>query len=264
MYQEVRVQTVDGSFGWLRRWRIQRIRSRFEERLRERERIARELHDTFLQSVQALALVVQDVATRMRPDDPMRDVLANTLAHADRVTAEGRDRIQGLRARAPTDLAQALAATAVELVADHRVELRFLVDGQPRAVEPAVADEVALIAREALRNALTHARADTVEVQLIYAVDELRLQIRDDGTGFAPEALHADGATRHWGIAGMRERAQAVAGRLDVWSRAGAGTEIDLRVSAVTAYCRAKNTVELPAYGPCARSWRQRAFGLPS
>jgi signal transduction histidine kinase len=91
------------------------------------------------------------------------------------------------------------------------------------------------IAREALRNAFRHAQASHIEAEVAYGTSELRVRIRDDGTGIAPQLLDA-GRARHWGLAGMRERAVQIGAQLNLWSEAGAGTEVELRIPGAMAY----------------------------
>ncbi len=212
----------------------------FEERRRERERIARELHDTVLQGTQALLLSVQAIARRTAPDDPARALLDDALRRADDMMREGRDRIQNLRTTAAgVGLAQSLALAWKDL-AGH-TGFRILVEGAPRDLDPAVGDEIALIGREALSNALRHSRARLIEAQIVYDQDRLLLRIRDDGVGIGQCALGNGARSAHWGIEGMRERALCIQGRLGIWSAPGAGTEIELSVPAGWAYrCRAQ------------------------
>lgn len=210
--------------------------ARFEERVRERERIARELHDTLLQGTQALLLAVHALLTRLRPDDPMRGMLTDTLRRADAVMTQGRDRIQNLRAAtgATVDLAQSLADAWRDLGGES--ELRILVEGPSRELEPDAGDEISLIGREALTNALRHSKAKAIEAQIVFGHDKLRLCVRDDGLGFSKEALGAGSLAGHWGLSGMRERAQRIFASLAIWSAPGAGTEIELTVPGASAY----------------------------
>ncbi len=211
-----------------------------EERLAERERIARELHDTLLQGTQALALRVQAATNGLPPGDLARTTLEEALAQADAVMSEARDRIQDLRSAsaAPNDLLDALSLLGQELARAHRIEFKAVVEGTVRALKPKVGEEAFRIAREALLNAFRHSSAQTVEAQIIYATDHFHLRIRDDGSGIDQEKLVSGALAGHWGLQGMRERAQVVGAQLDVWSRPGAGTEIELTVPAALAYPR--------------------------
>jgi signal transduction histidine kinase len=215
-----------------------RLRLRYEERMAERERIARELHDTLLQGTQGLVLKVQAAANSVAPDEPAHGMLEEALTRADRVMAEGRDRIQDLRiATEPeSDLATSLAAVGEELSQGASVQFRALVEGPVRALLPGARDEAYRIGREALLNAFRHAHAKAIEVQAIFSDEDFRLRVRDDGTGMASAAIEAGALPGHWGLPGMRERAQKIGAQLEFWSRPGAGTEIELRIPAKMAY----------------------------
>jgi signal transduction histidine kinase/ligand-binding sensor domain-containing protein len=218
---------------------------RLDERVHERSRIARELHDTLLQSIQGVMLRFQS-ARNLLPAQPAKAVeaLDAALDRADQAIVEGRDAIQNLRSSTIVvdELAHAITALAEELTSNSGAEggsatFRVSVEGSPRDLHPIVRDDVHRIAREALRNAFRHAQADHIEAEVTYAAREVRLRIRDDGKGIDPNHL-ASGRARHWGLAGMRERAVQVGARLDLWSDIGAGTEVELRIPGTVAYGR--------------------------
>ena len=216
---------------------------RLDERVNERTRIARELHDTLLQSFQGLMLRFQS-ARDLLPAQPAKAVKAldGALDRADQAIAEGRDAIQNLRSSTTVnnELAQAIATLAQELNNGSDGEkvsamFRMSVEGSPRDLHPIVRDDIHRIAREALRNAFHHAQAGRIEAEVTYSPRELRLRIRDDGKGIDPEHL-GSGRARHWGLAGMRERAVQIGAQLNLWSEVGAGTELELRVPGAVAY----------------------------
>lgn len=220
-----------------------RFRQRLHERLVERERIARALHDTFLQSLHGLILHFQAVANRLPPDSDTRQLMDKTLTQADKVLVEGRDQVMGLRVSPGGSLAQALKDAGAVMAAsggcldggDGAFELSVLVKGEERQLMPAVHDEVYAIAREAMANACRHARASTLEVELAYDAREFRLSVRDNGRGMSADTrLH--GRPGHWGLTGMRERAEQIGGRLDIASRPGGGVEVTLGLAAAQAY----------------------------
>ena len=226
------------------------VRGRLEERIIERERIARDLHDTLLQSVQGLVLRLRATVTRIPTQEPIRLQLEQALERADEVLAEGRDRVQDLRSPdADCDLTEALATLGAKLAIDQTAHFRSTVEGLPRALHPIVREEAMFIAREALVNAFRHANAHQIEVELSYGEAELRMRIRDDGRGLNVEVQEDGGRTGHWGMVGMRERAQKIRATLTIWSKPGAGTEVDLRVPAHMAY-------RLPQREPLR--WRRR------
>jgi signal transduction histidine kinase/ligand-binding sensor domain-containing protein len=216
---------------------------RFEERLAERTRIARELHDTLLQSFQGLMLRFQSARDLLpaRPEKAI-DALDGALERADRAIVEGRDAIQNLRSSTvlSNELAQVIATLAEELTSGPTSDkapaiFRMSVEGSPRDLHPIVRDDIHRIAREALRNAFRHAQADHVEAEVTYGAREVRLRIRDDGKGIDPKHLSA-GRASHWGLPGMRERAAHIGAQLNLWSEVGAGTEVELRIPGSLAY----------------------------
>ena len=214
---------------------------RLEERVGERTRIARELHDSLLQGFQGLMFRLQAVRDLLpqRPTEAMR-ALDGALDRGDEAITEGREAVQDLRSSAlvGTDLVQSLAALGAELAPGEGPSATFavLVEGTPRALDPVLRDEVYRIAREALRNAFQHAKAHKIEAEVTYGDSVLCLRIRDDGNGIDPTIRVRGSRAGHWGLAGMRERATSFGGQLDVWSEGGAGTEIELRVPATVAY----------------------------
>jgi signal transduction histidine kinase len=214
-----------------------RIRGRLEERLTERERIARELHDTLLQGFQGLVLRFQAVAESIPTAHLARQKLEDALVRAEQVLVEGRDRILDLRAtEEPSDLSQTFVAAGARLQLEPSASFRVVVEGRPRALHPVVLDEISRIGDEALFNARRHAQARSIEVVIVYHPRELRVLFRDDGVGIDPETLTAGGKTGHFGLVGMRERAKRIQGQLIVASRHGAGPQVGLTIPARVAY----------------------------
>jgi PAS domain S-box-containing protein len=213
-----------------------------ETRVRERTRIARELHDTLLQNFQGLLLRFQSVL-KMLPERPLeaRQRLESALHQAAEAITGARDAIQGLRAMVAEsdDLARAVTAVGEELAA-HRTDsnspaIHLEVKGTPRNLNPIVRYEAYGIASEALRNAFRHAQAQRIIVEIQYDKQQFRLRVRDDGKGIDEETLRQQSA-RHFGLPGMRERAEIVGGCLEVWSRLGSGTQVELSIPGATAY----------------------------
>lgn len=220
------------------------VRGRLEARLAERERIARELHDTLLQGVQALIWRFQAVADRIPQHEPSRDFMEQALERADQVMGESRDRVKDLRALGSdvADLPQALAAEGEQLALAHPTQFRAGIEGVHRDLHPIVREEVLLIAREALCNAFRHGGARHIEAEVSYTEAALQVRIRDDGQGISADVLAAGGRPGHFGLLGMRERAAKIRAHLTVWSKPAAGTEVDLRVPADVAYKQSQNT----------------------
>ncbi len=212
------------------------LNGRFDERLAERTRIARDLHDTLLQSFQGLMLRLQ-VVDDLLPDGRAKQELELSLERADQAIAEGRSAVHDLRlsAIATNDLVQAMRAIGDELAVEDAAAFRLVAEGTARELHPIVRDEIYRIAREALRNAFSHARAQHIEVEITSAERLFRMRIRDDGDGIAPGIVEG-GRPGHYGLTGMRERAEQIGAEFSIWSGTNAGTEIDLSIAGPIAY----------------------------
>jgi len=225
----------------LHRFRLQqvtrRVRARMEGRLEERERIARDLHDTLLQSVQGLIFKF-DAIGKKTSEEQIRRAIAETLDRADEVLAEARDRVRTLRgdAEAVSDLPAAFQRIAQEAGREGGPTFKSVVEGRARELNPVVLEEAFSVGREAVLNALAHSGGRHVEVEITYDPRQFRLRVRDDGRGIAPQILEQGGRADHWGLQGMRERARRIGASLEFWCRPGAGTEVELRVPAAAAY----------------------------
>ena len=231
-------------FFRLRMLRLTRqMQIRMDERVGERTRIARELHDSLLQGFQGLVFRLQAVRDMLpaRADEAAQ-ALDGALERADKVIAEGRGTVEDLRSITVVnhDLVQAVSALGEELLPGNDGEVgtsfRVTVEGQPRPLDSILRDDIYRIAREALRNAATHAQAKKIEAELTYGDSYFLLRIRDDGCGIDQPYLNQGSRAGHWGLPGMSERAKRFGGRLEVWSERGAGTEIELTVPASVAY----------------------------
>jgi signal transduction histidine kinase len=223
------------------RWRLhelgRQLNRRFEERLAERTRIAQDLHDTLLQGVVSASMQLH-VANEHLPDEsPAKPVVGRVMQLMGQVIEEGRDAVRGLRSwPADTDdLGTAFARVGEEFNIDHTIDYAVIVEGTPQQLHPVIRDEAYRIGREALTNAFRHSRANKIEVELEYGRKQLKILIRDDGAGVDPNVLQA-GRDGHWGLTGMRERAEGIGGRLKVWSRADAGTEVELSIPGHVAF----------------------------
>jgi signal transduction histidine kinase/ligand-binding sensor domain-containing protein len=217
---------------------------RLEERIGERTRIARELHDTLLQNLHGLLFQFQAASNMVykRPEEA-KQTLDSAIIETEEAIAESQDAIRDLRSEqmAQNDLAQLLTAMANELASSQDTNhnppgFRVIVEGERRTLLPVIQDEVYRVAREVLRNAFQHASAHQVEAEIRYDVHAFRLRIRDDGKGIEPEVLKQGKRAGHWGLPGVRERAQRIGAKLEVWSEAGAGTEVQLTAPAALAY----------------------------
>ena len=236
----------------LYRYRLHQIAQEFnvrmEERVAERSRLARDLHDTLLQGFQGLMLRLQALDDLL-PAGEAKYELEQTLDRADQVVAEGRKAVHDLRlsTTVTNDLARAVRALGDELSSEDSATFGFLVEGETRELHPIIRDEVYRITREALRNAFSHARARHIEAEITYGDQLFRLRIRDDGEGIAPAILE-DGRPGHYGLPGMRERAMEIGAKLDIWSGVGTGTEIDLSIAGSIAYGKRPGRSRLRAF----------------
>jgi ligand-binding sensor domain-containing protein/signal transduction histidine kinase len=201
---------------------------RFEERLAERTRIAQELHDTLLQGFLSASMQVHVATDRLPDDSQVKPTLTRALQLMGQVIEEGRNTVRGLRSsHSPSfDLEQAFSRIQEELVMQEEVGFRVIVDGEPRPLHPVFRDEVYRIGHEALINAFRHSKAKSIEIEIQYSSSQFRILVRDDGCGIDPQVLQS-GLAGHWGLVGMRERAERIGAQLHLWSNA-TGTEVEL------------------------------------
>jgi signal transduction histidine kinase/ligand-binding sensor domain-containing protein len=242
------------------RIRVRQLHHRFEmaleARVSERTRIARELHDTLLQSFHGLLLRFQTVSQLWTERPEMaKEKLDGAINEAARAITEGRNAVQGLRESTvgTSDIVDAIATLGAELAAARgdrpAAAFRVTVEGEPRPLHPILRDDIYKITAEALRNAFWHAEATDVEVEIRYDRQQFRLRVVDDGTGFDEALLPRQAAAGHYGVPGMRERAALMGGTLTVWSKEGEGTAVELRIPARSAYVKTRE-----------RRWLSRAF----
>jgi signal transduction histidine kinase len=228
------VWTADDGFGrWFHQKQLDRERNlRLEEQSKERARIARELHDTLLQGFLGASMVLHEAVDQMPADSPSKPSLNRALQLIHRVIDEGRGVIRGLRSPRLgfTSLERALSDLADEGTAGGAARFRIFVMGKPKPLKRTIEEQVYLIAREALTNALRHSGATNIEAEVEYLPGKLRVVVRDNGSGIDPEILRS-GRDSHWGLLGMRERAKGMGARLRIMSRRGAGTEVELSVA---------------------------------
>jgi signal transduction histidine kinase len=256
-----RISTVVGfllllisAYLWRVRYLIRKSRVILEERQVEREAVARDLHDTFLQSVQGLILRFHNDTQELAEDHPVRRSFEEALVQSDRVMREGREVLSRLHLSTtrPESLTEAFAALGKEFRLLAPVQFDVIVSGNSQELNAVVQGELVKIGREALFNAFRHAKASQIEVEVHFGIVELRVRFRDNGTGIDPAILREGSAVGHYGLSGMRERCSKIRSSLELWSRLGAGTEIEVRVPAAIAY---------PQTGEAGKNrWARRVF----
>jgi signal transduction histidine kinase/streptogramin lyase len=215
-----------------------RMQARLEERIQERERIARNLHDTLLQGVISASLQLDVANDRLADDSPAKPLIRRVLELMRLVTEEGRNSIRSLRS-SPSEshtLEQAIAQLGEQLASNKKdVEFRVIAQGRSRFLQSATWDEAFRIASEAVTNAFRHSGAKKIEAEVEYGVRDLTLTVRDNGCGIDTHVI-GKGREGHWGLPGMRERAEQVGAKLQVLSRVGSGTEVKLRIPGKVAF----------------------------
>ncbi|MDY0749020.1 two-component regulator propeller domain-containing protein [Paucibacter sp. R3-3] len=219
------------------KWRLRRIaqhlRQKLDTQLAERDRIARELHDTLLQSTQGLILRFQAITNRMPADDVNREQIETALERADEVLTEGRDRVRGLRRAAShrDSLAQVLRTIGDELAAEAQLIFRFESSGEDPRLSLEEADEIQRIVGESLTNACRHGRATTIGLSISNASQKLLISVEDDGVGIDAEMAKSGSRPGHWGLQGMRERSERIGAALTIEPRESGGTRVELALA---------------------------------
>ncbi len=214
-----------------------RMNLRFEERLQERTRVAQELHDTLLQGVISASMQLHVVVDQLPAGSPVRPALARILQLMGEVMEEGRNTLRGIRSsgEGSDQVEQGFLRMRRELGIDEKINFRVVVEGSPRPLQSLVRNEIYSIGREAMVNAFRHSGANNLEVEIEYAANQMTVLVRDNGCGIDPQFLRA-GRDGHWGLSGMRERANRIGASLRVLSAVSAGTEIELCIPGRIAF----------------------------
>jgi signal transduction histidine kinase/ligand-binding sensor domain-containing protein len=224
-------------FCWLRMQQVSKaMASRFDERLSERTRIARNFHDTILQTIQGSKLVADSALKQSQDPARMRGALEQLSVWLGRVTEESRAALESLRTSTTetNDLAEAFRRTMEECRINSSITASFSVSGEVSEMHPVVRDEVYRIGCEAIRNASVHSQATNLQVELVYAED-LILSVHDNGVGIDP-AIVDKGKEGHFGLQGMHERARRIMARFTIHTSTLSGTEIKLVVPGGIVY----------------------------
>lgn len=226
-----------GLYRLRKRQLMRELNLRFEERLSERMRVAQELHDTLLQGVLSASMQLHVATDQLPAESPARPALDRILKLMGQVVDEGRNTVRGLRSPGDrgSDLENAFSRIQQEVAPGSQVNFRVLVEGTPLPLSPRIRDDIYRIGREALVNAFRHSRGSSVEMELEYALHHLRIIVRDNGCGIDSQILNS-GRDGHWGLSGMRERAERIGARFKVWSRVDDGTEVELSVPGRIAF----------------------------
>lgn len=224
------------------RQRVSRIRQRLDVVLTERSRIARELHDTLMQGFSGITMEMQALSARL-PDIPERSELNGIIADAGTCLREARQSIAGLRTTGDeqSGLAASIAQHARQMTEAKDVRLKLKLDGNPQGLPPAVEYNLLRIAQEAVTNSVKHASARTIEVCLDSGPQQVRLSIKDDGTGLKDG--NGTGRPGHYGLIGMRERAAQIGAELRIDSEPGRGTSVNVLLPTVGNHHGKKDNV---------------------
>jgi signal transduction histidine kinase len=222
----------------LRVWQVTtRLRERFEERLKERTRIAQELHDNLIQDVMGISLQVEVTDELLPADLPAKQSLGRALRLCSSALDEGRRALNDLRSTPleAGDLVESFSQLSHGLAGDSGMRVEVVVEGDVRPLNALAGNDVLQVGRQAIANALQHSHAREIHVLLSYGQQYLQIRIQDDGCGVTEETLNVR-HSGHYGIAGMRERAERLGGRMSIRSRVGEGTEVNLSVPAHLVY----------------------------
>jgi signal transduction histidine kinase/streptogramin lyase len=236
----------------LYQFRLQQLARRFnirlEERVNERTRIARELHDTMLQTFQGMLLKFYGLSFMLEDRPEAQQMLESLLVQGRQAIDEGREAVQGLRSSTviANDLARALTTLGDGLIHEQdsrkRAVFEVVVEGKSRDLHPILRDEVYKIAGEAVRNAFHHSGGSKIEVEIHYDDRQFRLRVRDNGTGLDPKVMEGGQREGHYGVPGMRERAKLAGGKLTIFSKLNSGTELELTIPASLAYKKSRTS----------------------
>jgi signal transduction histidine kinase/ligand-binding sensor domain-containing protein len=215
----------------------EKIRGQLEVRLDERERIARDLHDTLFQNIQGVLLTIDNSTNKLSESNSIRGELKDALRLSDEVMAESRERILELRAEdiERKSIGQVLSQVGTDLSKRNSSSFRVVELGSSDYLHPVVFEEVLNICREALFNAFQHSGATNIEAEILFERDTFSVRISDDGVGIDEQILSEGGRPGHFGLKGMVERANKLGAKLTIRGKLHAGTEIELSMPMTVA-----------------------------
>ena len=216
------------------------VESRMGERLMERDRIARELHDTLLQGFQGLLLQLQTAIRRIPVSEPERGTALRALDRGDEILLEGRERVRDLRSHEGSSgpLVEMLEKVVDNLQTEALPVVDLTILGEPRTIQLFAAEEVSLFAREALSNAIRHSHGTHVQCELHFQAKNVSLIVQDNGNGI-PLGTSTGAQKGHWGLQGMRERSAKLNAKMNI-ETGESGTRIQLLVPRGVAYARTR------------------------
>ena len=241
--------------GFVSLWGLYRLRigrlsrqmtARMDERIRERTRIAQDLHDTLLQGLLSASLHLAVAKDKMATDSAAKPLVERVFDLIGQMIQESRNVVSGLRTRDPQaeSFEEEVSKIPREAGLTSDAEFKLLVEGTPSPLKRASREELYWIARESIANASRHSKAALIEVVLEYGSEQFRLVVRDNGVGIDPHDLAAKGKG-HWGVPGMSERARRIGAQIQISSAKGVGTEVDVIVQRKLAYESKRRTAPL-------------------
>ena len=247
----------------VRVWQVTgQLRERFEERLKERTRIAQELHDSLIQDVMGISLQIEVTDELLPANFPAKQSLARALGLCKSALAAGRRALNDLRTSplSAADLVKSFWQLANDLTRDAGTKIDVIVEGRERPLNTLAGNDVLQIGRQAITNAFQHAQAARIHVLLSYSEQQLQIRVRDNGCGMSEETLNSHRAG-HYGMTGMQERAERLRGSISIASRMGEGTEVNLSVPGHFVY---QDTLP-PSGSRLAAKWHYvtQRFGIP-
>jgi ligand-binding sensor domain-containing protein/signal transduction histidine kinase len=214
------------------RFRLWQIKMQFEAVLDERGRLAREMHDTVIQGCASVSALIEALASLLKREDQLTQNLVEHARTQLRTTIdEAREAVWNLRRNkaAENSLGVALRGMAEQIGKEYSIPISCELTGRPFVLNQFATHELLMMVREALHNAVLHAKPGKIEIRAAFARNDLTLEVRDNGCGFDPAAIEAH-ADHHYGLVGMRERVQQVGGRFRLESAHGKGTEVQIQI----------------------------------
>jgi signal transduction histidine kinase/ligand-binding sensor domain-containing protein len=214
------------------------LRGRLNARLEERERIARELHDTLLQGIFGLTLRLQTSADQLEEGHPVKADITQALNQSDVMMLKGRERIRGLREVSVSEggLVASLGSHGRQLQSISMVQFQISEEGEARPLNSSIEEELSLIACEAITNAFRHSGASLIRLEIVFRWNSLQVRVTDNGKGVDPTILAAGERTNHYGLLNMRERADKMRAKFNIHSSKNTGTIVQIEIPGTIAF----------------------------